>query len=60
MVIVRNLEETSVSETIVLPEAMHGELIEQFTEERVPLQQTASGAAFPVKLEPMEVKVYRA
>jgi len=60
MVIVRNLEKTSVSETIVLPEVMHGELIEQFTEERVSLQQAAAGSAFAVKLEPKEVKVYRA
>jgi hypothetical protein len=60
MAIVRNLEETSLSEMIVLPVTIQGEMIEQFTNERVSLQQAAFGTAFAVKLEPKEVKVFRA
>ena len=59
MVIVRNLEEVGVVDEIVLPDPVQGELVEEFTQERVPLHQSVSGATFSVKLEPSEVKVYR-
>lgn len=58
MIIVRNLEERNVDDSVVLPSAPLRELREQFSSETVRLERKGKSILLPLRLRPREVKVY--
>jgi len=60
MIIVQNLEKKSVEAEISLPLQKIKKMKEQFTNETLSLTANKNGSSIRIKLEPREVKVYRA
>lgn len=60
MVILQNLEERPVEAVVRVPVALDGETEEQFGQEALAWTPAGDGATATVRLEPREVRVYRA
>ena len=60
LVIVQNLESKNVNVTVQLPRERFPLMDEQFSGEKINCNKITSGVEFKLKLDPREVKVYRA
>ncbi|MBC8401121.1 MAG: beta-galactosidase [Candidatus Marinimicrobia bacterium] len=58
MVIVRNLEDGPIEDTVIFPVELPTELIEQFNQSKVLLTKTANGMTMAVRLKIKEVQVW--
>lgn len=59
MIIMRNLEGLLIKDSIVFPFLNRGELVEQFSDERLKLKMVNNSSVAKLNLKPGEVKVYR-